>query len=96
MSIILELRGHYKHAGLTLVHENSEDVVVGNVFGTLKNFRRDLCHLAMAFTRHRSPAKQSRTRHYPLLGEPEAFRLVGKRARQRSMLLLKGQRPWFS
>jgi hypothetical protein len=42
MSIILELRGHYKHAGITLVHDNSEDVVVGNVFGIVKNLRREL------------------------------------------------------
>jgi hypothetical protein len=37
MSIVLELRGRYKHAGITLLHENSEDVVVANVFGIIKN-----------------------------------------------------------
>jgi hypothetical protein len=42
MSIILELLGHYKHAGMTLIHDNSEDVVVGNVFGVLKNLHREL------------------------------------------------------
>src|SRR4051794_40314489 len=42
MSIILELRNHYKHAGVTLIHDNSEDVLVGNVFGVLKNLPRQL------------------------------------------------------
>lgn len=37
MSIILELRGHFSHAGTPLVHSASEDVVLSNVFGVVKN-----------------------------------------------------------
>jgi hypothetical protein len=37
MSIVLELRGHLSHAGTPLVHETSEDVVLSNVFGIVKN-----------------------------------------------------------
>jgi hypothetical protein len=37
MSIILELRGHLSHSGTPLVHPTSEDVVVSNVFGIVKN-----------------------------------------------------------
>ena len=37
MSIICELRDKTKHAGITLVHEESEDVLVGSVFGIIKN-----------------------------------------------------------
>ena len=37
MSIICELRGKTSHAGITLVHEESEDVLVGTVFGIIKN-----------------------------------------------------------
>ncbi len=37
MSIILELREHISHAGLPLVHQGSEDVLLSNVFGVVKN-----------------------------------------------------------
>jgi hypothetical protein len=37
MTIVLELRGKTSHAGTTLVHESSEDVLVATVFGVLKN-----------------------------------------------------------
>ena len=37
MSIVLELRGHRSHAGTPLVHETSEDVVLSNIFGIVKN-----------------------------------------------------------
>ena len=37
MSIICELRGKTSHAEITLVHEEAEDVLVGNVFGIIKN-----------------------------------------------------------
>jgi hypothetical protein len=37
LSIILELRDHYSHAGTPLVHKTSEDVVLSNVFGIVKN-----------------------------------------------------------
>lgn len=37
MSIILELREHRSHAGAMLVHPTSEDVVLSNVFGVVKN-----------------------------------------------------------
>jgi hypothetical protein len=37
MSIILELRGHLSHSGTPLVHPTSEDVVLSNVFGVVKN-----------------------------------------------------------
>lgn len=42
MSIILELRGHYTHAGITLLHGDSEDVVLANVFGIIKNLSHSL------------------------------------------------------
>jgi hypothetical protein len=35
--MICELRGKTCHAGTTLVHEGSEDVLFGSVFGILKN-----------------------------------------------------------
>jgi hypothetical protein len=37
MSIILELREHVSHAGIPLVHQGSEDVLLSNVFGVVKN-----------------------------------------------------------
>jgi uncharacterized membrane protein len=37
MSIVLELREHLSHAGVPLVHPASEDVVLSNVFGVVKN-----------------------------------------------------------
>lgn len=37
MSIILELRRHLSHSGTPLVHPTSEDVVLANVFGVVKN-----------------------------------------------------------
>lgn len=37
MSIILELRDHCRHAGILLVHPASEDVLLSNVFGVVKN-----------------------------------------------------------
>jgi hypothetical protein len=37
MSIVLELRDHCFHAGTPLVHQTSEDVVLSNVFGVVKN-----------------------------------------------------------
>jgi len=42
VSIVLELRGHTSHAGQTLVHTTSEDVVLSNVFGVVKNLPHDL------------------------------------------------------
>src|SRR6266581_3015769 len=42
MSIILELRGRYTHAGITLLHGDSEDVVLANVFGIIKNLSHSL------------------------------------------------------
>jgi hypothetical protein len=42
MSIILELREHLKHSGTCLVHPTSEDVVLSNVFGVVKNLPVDL------------------------------------------------------
>ena len=41
MSIILELRRRMTHASIPLVHPTSEHVVLGNVFGVLKNFSVD-------------------------------------------------------
>jgi len=37
MSIILELRKHVSHSGTPLVHQASEDVLLSNVFGVIKN-----------------------------------------------------------
>ena len=37
MSIILELRDHLSHSGTPLVHPASEDVLLSNVFGVVKN-----------------------------------------------------------
>jgi len=37
MSIILELRDRYSQGSITLLHKSSEDVLVANVFGILKN-----------------------------------------------------------
>jgi hypothetical protein len=37
MSLILTLRGKTSHAGTPLIHEGSEDVVLGDVFGVVKN-----------------------------------------------------------
>lgn len=37
MSIILELRNRFSHAGVPLVHPTSEDVVLASVFGVIKN-----------------------------------------------------------
>jgi hypothetical protein len=37
MSVILELRNHVSHAGTPLVHPASEDVLLSNVFGVVKN-----------------------------------------------------------
>ena len=41
VAIILTLRDHETHAGSTLVHQKSEDVVLGNVFGIVKNLPYD-------------------------------------------------------
>jgi hypothetical protein len=41
MSIILQLRRRNRHAGIQLVHETSEDVVLGEVFGILRNLQPD-------------------------------------------------------
>src|SRR5947209_14483946 len=41
MSIILELRNRRTHAGVTLVHPDSEHVVLANVFGVVKNLPAD-------------------------------------------------------
>jgi len=41
VAIILTLRDHETHAGSTLVHQTSEDVVLGNVFGIVKNLPYD-------------------------------------------------------
>jgi hypothetical protein len=37
MCLILELRNRTSHAGIPLIHPNSENVVLANVFGTVKN-----------------------------------------------------------
>ena len=37
MSIVLELREHLSHSGTPLVHPASEDVLLSNVFGVVKN-----------------------------------------------------------
>lgn len=41
MSIILELRNRQTHAGVPLVHPDSEHVVLANMFGVVKNFPAD-------------------------------------------------------
>src|ERR1700751_3539909 len=41
MSIILELRNRQTHAGVKLVHPESEHVVLANVFGVVKNLPPD-------------------------------------------------------
>jgi hypothetical protein len=41
MSIVLDLRGRTSHAGVPLVHPTSENVVLGNVFGIIKNLSFD-------------------------------------------------------
>ncbi len=41
MAIILTLRDHETHADITLVHQTSEDVVLANVFGVVKNLPYD-------------------------------------------------------
>jgi hypothetical protein len=41
MSIILQLRRRNRHAGIQLVHETSEHVVLGEVFGILRNLQPD-------------------------------------------------------
>ena len=41
MSTILQLRRRNRHAGIQLVHETSEDVVLGEVFGILRNLQPD-------------------------------------------------------
>jgi hypothetical protein len=41
MSIILELRDRQSHSGVPLVHPDSEHVVLGNVFGVVKNLPPD-------------------------------------------------------
>jgi hypothetical protein len=41
MSIINQLRRRNSHAGIRLVHETSEDVVLSDVFGILKNLQPD-------------------------------------------------------
>ena len=41
VAIILTLRDHETHAGTTLVYQTSEDVVLGNVFGIVKNLLDD-------------------------------------------------------
>ncbi len=41
MSIILELRQRVSHAGIPLIHPSSEHVVLGNVFGVIKNLPPD-------------------------------------------------------
>jgi hypothetical protein len=42
MSIVLELRDHVLHSGGPLVHPTSEDVVLSNVFGVVKNLPSNL------------------------------------------------------
>jgi len=37
MSLVLELRDRTSHAGTTLIHTTSEHVVLGAVFGVVKN-----------------------------------------------------------
>jgi hypothetical protein len=41
MSIILELRNRQSHAGVPLVHPDSEHVVLANVFGMVRNLPPD-------------------------------------------------------
>jgi hypothetical protein len=41
MSLILTLRKKTSHAGIPLIHETSEDVVLATVFGTVKNISHD-------------------------------------------------------
>jgi hypothetical protein len=41
MSIILELRDRQSHSGVPLVHPDSEHVVLGDIFGVVKNFPPD-------------------------------------------------------
>lgn len=41
MSLLLDIRGRTTHAGTPLVHPTSENVVLANVFGCVKNFSPD-------------------------------------------------------
>lgn len=42
MGIIAELRDRANHVGQPLIHTGSEDVLVSNVFGVLKNLPQEI------------------------------------------------------
>ena len=84
MSIVLELRGRTSHAGVTLVHPTSEHIVLGTVFGIVKNLSFDAARIP-GWRASRGMTASPRTTGDSVFGRSSRSRSGFTKVRQKSI-----------